>query len=129
MAHHDLDRREFLRLGLCGISAASTFPLFIGKTAAATARAGHPEDDRILVVLQLSGGNDGLNTVVPYGDPVYGRVRSTLRIPEKDVLHIDGYVGLHPNLKDLKAHLKDLYQDIRSGTIPGIRKVEDLVVP
>jgi uncharacterized protein (DUF1501 family) len=115
MSRHALDRREFLRLGLSGISAASTFPLFLGKTAAAAALAGHPEDDRILVVLQLSGGNDGLNTVVPYGDPVYGRVRSTLRLPEKDVLRIDGYLGLHPNLKDLKA----LYDQGKVAIVQG----------
>ena len=70
-----------------GLGLGAGLPVFLNRTSAAlTAQAlqgtsfeKHPE--RILVVLELSGGNDGLNTVVPYGDPEYYRVRPKLGIP------------------------------------------------
>ncbi len=116
MMHSMLDRRDFLRLGLAGVSVAGTYPLFLGKTAAAARQDGDPDDDRILVVLQLSGGNDGLSTVVPYADPAYGRARERLRVAEGDVLRIDGRVGLHPNWKDLKK----VFDDGRMAIIQGV---------
>ena len=101
----NVNRREFLRLGALGVSLAGTYPAFLGKTLAAAekSRKAQPEDDRVLVVLQLSGGNDGLSTVVPYSDPAYGRARKVTRVKETDVLKIDERVGLHPNLKELKG--------------------------
>jgi len=79
--------REFLARGLYGIGVGAGLPLFLSRTSAAltaqalqgTSAEHHPE--RILVVLELSGGNDGLNTVVPYGDPAYYRARPTLGFP------------------------------------------------
>ena len=53
-------------------------------------------DDRILVVVQLTGGNDGINTVVPYADEGYARHRDVLRLPTKDLLRIDDALALHP---------------------------------
>ena len=50
------------------------------------------------MLLQLSGGNDGLSTIVPYADDAYGRSRSTTRIPDTEVLRIDDYRGFHPRL-------------------------------
>lgn len=55
-----------------------------------------------LVVLQLTGGNDPLNTVVPYGNPLYYDQRPTVRIPEEQVLPIDHHYGFHPSLAALK---------------------------
>ena len=55
-------------------------------------------DERILVVVQLSGGNDGLNTLVPYGDDQYYKNRFTLAINKNAVLKIDDYAGLHPSM-------------------------------
>jgi len=104
-ARTDFDRRRFLvtgavALGAFGLRSASAstrlrlfLPLESPKTVAAT---------RTLVVLQLSGGNDGLSTVVPHGDDVYGRNRSATRIDAASVLRIDDYRGLHPELKRLK---------------------------
>jgi len=109
-------RRDFLREGLFGFSAAATVPLFLGKSIHAASRAAQPDDDRILVVVQLSGGNDGLSTVVPYSDPAYGRARRQTHIPEEQVLRINDRVGLHPAL----GHLKKLYEDGHLSVIQGV---------
>ncbi|HEV8111969.1 MAG TPA: DUF1501 domain-containing protein [Planctomycetota bacterium] len=101
-----LDRRQVLAgasavFGCFSLSASDArtgLRLFLP----ATGPAGDPTP-RTLVVLQLSGGNDGLSTVVPYGDDVYNRSRTATRIDGKDVLRIDGYRGLHPELKKLKS--------------------------
>ncbi|MAF67392.1 MAG: hypothetical protein CMJ84_17260 [Planctomycetes bacterium] len=93
-------RREFLShgLGLVGIGAA--VPSFLIQTALAgpQAQSGEP----ILVVLQLSGGHDGLSAVVPYGNDDYARNRKQTRIKADQVLKIDDEIGLHPNLSGWK---------------------------
>jgi uncharacterized protein (DUF1501 family) len=55
-----------------------------------------------LVVLQLTGGNDALNTVIPHGNPLYWENRPTLQIPEQDILRIDNMYGLHPSMAPIK---------------------------
>ena len=76
-------RRDFLRSALGTstlLSLGSAAPDWLLRSAAAgTPR--HDGRDTILVVLQLTGGNDGLNTVVPHADDAYGRNRFTLRLP------------------------------------------------
>ncbi len=65
----------------------------------------HPE--RILVVIELSGGNDGLNTVVPYGDAAYYRARPRLGIAEKDVIKVAPGFGLHPSMVGFERLYKE----------------------
>lgn len=72
--------------------------------------------DRILVVLQLSGGNDGLNTVIPYRDDEYRRARPTLAIPPAEVLKLNDDLGLHPSL----AGVADLFEAGRMSIIQGV---------
>src|SRR5919204_287093 len=60
------------------------------------------EKQPILVVLQLTGGNDALNTIVPYGDGLYYDNRRTARIPQEDVLPIDNHFGFHPAMRAIK---------------------------
>ena len=72
--------------------------------------------DPVLIVVQLTGGNDYMNTVVPYGDPLYADNRSTVRVAEEDVLPIDGHYGFNPVL----APLKELYDDGRVAVVNGI---------
>jgi uncharacterized protein (DUF1501 family) len=72
--------------------------------------------DPVLVVLQLSGGNDVLNTVVPYGDPRYADNRPNVRIPEDQVLPLNDYLGFNPNM----APLKRLYDEGKVAVIQGI---------
>jgi uncharacterized protein (DUF1501 family) len=72
--------------------------------------------DPVLVVLQLSGGNDALNTVVPYGDPLYQDNRPSVRVPEDQVLKINDRIGLNPNM----APIKKLYDEGRVAIIQGV---------
>lgn len=106
-------RREFLARGLYGIGVTAGLPLFLNRTTAAlTARAlegtsfeKHPE--RILVVVELSGGNDGLNTVVPYHDAAYYRARPKLGIPEPAVIKVTDGFGFHPSMVGFERLYKD----------------------
>ncbi len=72
--------------------------------------------DPVLVVLQLSGGNDYLNTVIPYTDPLYRDNRPVVGIPEEDVLKLDGELGLHPSL----GVIHDLYRQGNVAIIHGV---------
>ena len=72
--------------------------------------------DPVLVVLQLSGGNDALNTLVPHGDPLYYDNRPSVRVPEGQALDLDGYVGLNPNMGPMKR----LYDEGKLAVIQGV---------
>ena len=63
-------------------------------------------NDRVLVVIQLSGGNDGLNTVIPYSNELYYKARPKLAISTNDLLKFDSEVGLHPSMRGI-AHLME----------------------
>ena len=98
-------RREFLRRsgGALGLLAFGRYaPSFlVGSTLAG---APPPQKDRsILVVVQLGGGNDGLNTVIPFADAHYHRLRPTLAIPAGRVLRLSDTAGLHPSATGLHA--------------------------
>jgi len=101
-------RRAFVKrsFGSCGAWAlAGSVPAFVARTAMAAGPA--RRDDTILIVVQLGGGNDGLNTVVPYEDDRYARGRPTLRLRAGDVLKLDGHLGLHPQATAFKRLLDD----------------------
>ena len=102
MKKNAIDRRTFLGQGLTGLSLAATAPSFLSLSTDVFA-AEAAKTDRILVVLQLSGGNDGLSTVVPYGDDAYHRQRRTTGIAKNEVLKLNDYAGLHPVLKRMHA--------------------------
>ena len=72
--------------------------------------------DPVLVVLQLSGGNDALNTLVPHGDPRYYDNRPSVRVPEGQALDLDGFVGLNPNMGPMKR----LYDEGKVAIIQGV---------
>jgi len=95
------DRRRVLA---AGVAAAGGFALFGSRPGAARASAPVRREDEgpILVVVQLSGGNDGLNTIVPYADDRYHAARKELRVRAEDVLGIDDHRGFHPLLPGLR---------------------------
>ena len=92
-----IDRRTFLKSTLA-VPAAAALPALFARALQAGERT-----DRVLVLVQLDGGNDGLNTVVPHGDDLYHRARPSLAITAKNVLRLDDYHGLHPALSGLQG--------------------------
>ncbi len=109
-------RRQFLLQSLRATSAISLGAAMPPLLARAARAAESEHGDRILVVVQLSGGNDGLNTVVPFSDDDYRRDRPTLRIAPHDVLSIDDRVGLHPSLRGIA----ELLQSGQCGIVQGV---------
>ena len=119
-------RRRFVTHGLGLLSAAATVPAFLMRAGDALAAdttmrlssvPGAP-DGRVLVVVQLSGGNDGLNTVVPIGDEAYAKARPGLGLTEKEVLSLPGVdgIGLHPAL----GPIRELMQAGLCGAVQGV---------
>ena len=74
------------------------------------------QPDNVLVVVQMAGGNDGLNTVVPWSDDAYHRVRPAIGIPAGQVLKLDGRIGFNPALKGLN----ELYQRGKVALVQGV---------
>src|SRR5262245_49958909 len=90
-------RRDFLKTSsLVALTAA--VPQFV----AGTSRAAAPGKDTILVVVELTGGNDGINTVIPYADDLYHKARPTLRQTKQQVIRLDDHVGLHTGMTGLR---------------------------
>lgn len=111
-------RREFLRLGLgsCALLACGRdVPGFLARTAEA---ADPPErgTGRVLVVLELNGGNDGLNTVVPFGDDLYRKHRPKLALASNTLHKLDDHMGVHPALRNFK----ELYDDGRLAIVQSV---------
>jgi len=91
-----LSRRDFLKHSSL-LALAPTVPGFLAQTA----RAAVPQrDGRVLIVLELNGGNDGINTVVPFADEGYAKHRKTLRLAKDRLVKVNDHVGLHPSLRD-----------------------------
>jgi uncharacterized protein (DUF1501 family) len=117
-------RRKFLRTSALGAAATWTLPVFLEKTffvlnamaANAITQTVTGKDNTILVVLQLAGGNDGLNTVVPFADDAYHRVRPSLALPADQILKLDSHVGLNGKLPGLKS----LYDDGHLALVHGV---------
>ena len=98
-----LTRRSLLKHSAL-LSMAPAVPAFLSRTA----MAAQPErDGRVLVVVQLDGGNDGINTVVPFGDEDYARHRRELRIPTDRVCKLTDRVDLHPSMRAAADMVQD----------------------
>mgnify|MGYP006178537927 FL=1 len=108
-----LDRRELLA-GMAGLSAMSMVPPAFAQAAQAAA-AQAAASGKILVILELSGGNDGLNTVVPYGDDAYYRQRPNIGIPKSELRIIDNHFGFNPGM----AGFESLYKDGKMAIVHG----------
>jgi len=113
-----MDRRTFLQR-LAVFSAAGMAPQFLSRTARAQQEAAAIRgfnNDRILVVVQLSGGNDGLNTLVPWNNDLYHRARPTLGLKKRDLLPLNDDLAFHGGLEPLKA----LYDDGGLAVVQGV---------
>jgi uncharacterized protein (DUF1501 family) len=112
-----LRRREFLGVGAAGlsyVSLAGAMPALFARAADASKRA--DANDHALVVVELGGGNDGLNTVIPFEDALYYKNRRTLGIPKKDVIRLSDQVGLHPRMKAMG----ELFREGQVAVVQGV---------
>ncbi len=117
-------RREFLRGTMLGGALSWTVPAFLANTFSAlhadaadkATQATTGRDGTILVMLQMAGGNDGLNTVIPYGNDFYYKARPKIGIEKSKVLTLNGEVGLHPNLTGFRG----LYDAGELSVIQGV---------
>lgn len=104
-----INRRSLLKTGLAGAPlisvGAGSFPLFLQSTA--NAAKWDTKGEKILVVIQLLGGNDGLNTVVPHKIDGYSRGRRALRLGASTLIKLSDEIGLHASLKPLEKSLND----------------------
>jgi uncharacterized protein (DUF1501 family) len=99
-------------LGAAAIGIQGTLPQWLR----AAADAGAKQDEKVLVVVQLTGGNDGLNTVVPFREDAYYRARPKLALPEDRLLKLDDQFGLHPAM----TGLRDLVDQGRFSIVHGV---------
>src|SRR5258708_9907742 len=100
------NRRQFLTRTLRTSSLFALAPV-VHQFIANTALSAEVGKDTVLVVIEMTGGNDGLNMVIPYGDDLYHKARPTLRLKKEQVIGVDDYLGLHSALKGLEILLKD----------------------
>ena len=101
-----MDRRGFLKLAsLSPFAGAAT----LSWAAASPAR-------RLFILVELKGGNDGLNTVIPYADPEYARIRPRLAIPRDQVVQLSEQAGLHPSL----APLRTAWEERKLAIVQGV---------
>src|SRR5881396_3632276 len=111
-------RRELLKAGLYGVGIGASGLLPVPPLFARAAQALGSQtsgDGRILVVLELSGGNDGLNTLVPYGDDAYYKHRPQLGIPKKEVRAIDNHFGFSGGMVGFER----LYKEGKLAVVHG----------
>jgi uncharacterized protein (DUF1501 family) len=117
-------RREFLRTSVLGGALSWSVPAFLANTFSAmhadaadsATQTATGRDSNILVILQMAGGNDGLNTVVPYNNDHYYRARPRLALADDRILKINDEIGLHENL----GGFKDLYDAGQLSIIQGV---------
>ena len=107
-----ITRRNLLK-GSAFLSLSRFVPEFLERTGRA---AEGEKNGRILVTIQLDGGNDGINTVVPFGDEAYARCRRELRLPTDKLLKIGEGLGLHPSMRAAA----DLFESGRLAIVQGV---------
>ena len=116
-----MDRRTFLkRMAIEAGAVPSLTPFSYGPTVMEAAPGDSnlltDANNRTLLVVQLAGGNDGINTVVPYSQPAYYQARPTLALQSDEILQIDGDVGLHPSM----GGLLNLFKSHNAAILQGV---------
>ncbi|HEY9759425.1 MAG TPA: DUF1501 domain-containing protein [Oculatellaceae cyanobacterium] len=112
-----LTRRDFLKSGLAvaGVCLSWSQACVLASQAAKLAPR-QPGSGKVLVLVQLAGGNDGLNTVIPYGNGAYHQARPAIGIKDNEVLALNGQIGLHPSMKTMA----DLYRQGKVAVLLGL---------
>ncbi|MEO1529840.1 MAG: DUF1501 domain-containing protein [Planctomycetota bacterium] len=105
-----IDRREWFRRSAM-LSFAGTLPMFLRSATAAETNG-----EKILVVVELAGGNDGLNTVVPLNDDTYHASRKTLRLEDRELISINDSVAMHGAMRGMA----DLFEQNRLAIVQGV---------
>jgi uncharacterized protein (DUF1501 family) len=137
-----ITRRIFLRNGALTVAATAGVPAFLRRAAFGAQEPGTPT--KRLVVIFQRGAADGLNIVVPHGEPTYYAMRPSINIPQNAVLDLDGFFGLHPSLAALQPiwdqkHLAIVHaagspdptrshfdaQDFMESGTPGVKATDD----
>lgn len=107
-----IKRRDFIQIG-----SLATGTIFVPQFLKAFESPKMvPPGNKVVVVIQLSGGNDGLNTVIPYRNDSYYRLRPRLAIKKEEALAVSDEVGLHPSL----THLRTLHEQGQLGILNGV---------
>jgi len=136
-------RRFFLRNGALAMAGTTALPAFLTRNLLAASATAKAEGKRLVVIFQR-GAADGLNIVVPYRESNYYSMRPTIAIPEKQVLDLDGFFGLHPALASFQplynqGHLAIVHatgspdgtrshfdaQDYMESGTPGVKSTRD----
>src|SRR5271170_2111588 len=137
-----ITRRIFLRNGALAVVGTTALPSFLTRAAFGAADPGI-RNKRLVVIFQR-GAADGLNIVVPHGEPSYYAMRPTINIPKKSVLDLDGFFGLHPAMASFQPlwqqkHLAIVHaagspdptrshfdaQDFMESGTPGVKITDD----
>lgn len=138
-----LSRRIFLRNGAMAIAGTSVIPSFLVRSVMAQTAAAASQNKRLVVIFQR-GAADGLNIVIPHGEPQYFALRPTIAIPRERILDLDGFFGLHPAMAPLlpmyrQGHLAVVHatgspdptrshfdaQDFMESGTPGVKSTTD----
>lgn len=113
-----ISRRDLIRNGLVALSVGAAAPHVLIRSTHASARAAEAlraRGAKSLIVVEMAGGNDGINTLIPYADDAYYRARPQLAIPRQDALPISDTLALHPAM----GKLKELYDMKRLAIVQG----------
>ncbi len=138
-----ITRRIFLRNGAMAAVGTAALPGFLTRTVTAQAEQARTSGKRLVVIFQR-GAADGLNVVIPHGDPAYYQLRTSIAIQPRDLIDLDGFYGLHPAMASLKpiwdrGHLAAVHacgspdptrshfdaQDFMESGTPGIKSTPD----
>ena len=138
-----ITRRIFMRNSAMAAVGMAAIPSFLTRAVMAQAAEARSQGKRLVVIFQR-GAADGLNVVVPHGDPAYYQLRSSIAIQPKELIDLDGFYGLHPAMRSLKplwdrGHLAAVHacgspdttrshfdaQDYMESGTPGVKSTQD----
>lgn len=115
-----MNRRDFLKSGVSLVGAGAMLPLVFRKTMFALqeerVRGAPPDDGRVLVVVQMAGGNDGLNMIVPVSDPRYYAARPNINVSPNVALPLNSTTGINPSM----GKMKDLWDQGVVAVVEGV---------